>query len=548
MLDASVQKRILLEGNYLSKKDLEQAEVEARDSRRTLVEHLLATGAITRDLLGQATAEYLHVPYTDVEAHQPTRELVLRIPETIARKKGVVFVSVGAKKAVVATDRPDQPGLKEELKKLVPGMSLSVTYAPTEAIEACFLHYRKALETRFSAIIQGQRRVAPELLGEIISDALAYRTSDIHIEPQPATAIVRFRVDGLLREAGRLPREQYENLLNLIKVQSRLRMDEHFAAQDGSMRIERGQQVVDIRTSVVPTVEGEKIVLRILAAYIQSLALGDLGLSPRDQEAIETAAAKPFGMMLVTGPTGSGKTTTLYALLQLLNRADVNITTVEDPVEYKMLGVNQIQVNAQTGLTFAKGLRSIVRQDPDVILVGEIRDTETAEIAINAALTGHLLLSTFHANDAMTAIPRLLEMGVEPFLLSSTLNLVVAQRLVRKICDQCKQSVSLSPKSLPLAGAEQYFGTTKRTFYRGKTCEACNFTGYKGRVAIVECLQVTPEMRDLILRRASSQQVWKLARAQGMRSMFDDGIEKVKTGVTTLEELLRIAQPPEAST
>ncbi len=546
MLDEQVQKRILLEGNYLSKKDLEQAEVEARASRRTLMDHLLATGAITRELMGQATAEYLHVPYTDLEAHQPTRELVLRIPETIARKKGVVFVSVGAKRAVAATDRPDQPGLKEELKKLVPGMTVSVTYAPTEAVEACFIHYRKALETRFSAIIKEQRRVAPELLAEIISDALAYRTSDIHVEPQGTSAVVRFRVDGLLREAGRLPREQYENLLNLIKVQSRLRTDEHFAAQDGSMRIEQGQQVVDLRTSVAPTVEGEKIVLRVLAAYIQSLALADLGLSPKDQEAVESAASKPFGMMLVTGPTGSGKTTTLYALLQFLNRGDVNITTVEDPVEYKMRGVNQIQVNPQTNLTFAKGLRSIVRQDPDVILVGEIRDTETAEIAVNAALTGHLLLSTFHANDAMTAVPRLLEMGVEPFLLSSTLNLIVAQRLVRKICDQCKQSASVSPKTLPLADAERYFGTAKRTFYRGKTCEACNFTGYKGRVAIVECLQVTPEMRDLILRRASSQQVWKLARAQGMRSMFDDGIEKVKNGVTTLEELLRIAQPPEA--
>ena len=252
-------------------------------------------------------------------------------------------------------------------------------------------------------------------------------------------------------------------------------------------------------------------------------------------------------MILTTGPTGSGKTTTLYALLKIVNSPDVNITTIEDPVEYKVLGVNQIQVNRETNLTFAKGLRSIVRQDPDIILVGEIRDKETAEIAVNAALTGHLLYSTFHANDAATAIPRLLDMGIQPFLLASTLEIIVAQRLVRKICDHCRHSVTKSGKDFntpQLRALNKYFGSKTTTFYEGKKCGACGDTGYKGRTAIFEFILITPEMQNLILHAPSAQEIWKLARKEGSKTLFEDGIEKVKTGVTTVEELLRVAEPP----
>jgi type IV pilus assembly protein PilB len=252
-------------------------------------------------------------------------------------------------------------------------------------------------------------------------------------------------------------------------------------------------------------------------------------------------------MILVTGPTGSGKTTTLYALIKMLNQPQVNIMTIEDPVEYRIAGVNQIQVNTATNLTFAKGLRSIIRQDPDVVLVGEIRDTETAEIAVNAALTGHLMLSTFHANDAATAIPRLLNMNVEPFLLASTLELIVAQRLVRRICEHCRRSVTYSQSELTekFEDAKNYFTGKTVTLYEGKGCEACSHTGYKGRLAVFEFIKVTAEIENLILENPASKQIWELARTQGTRSMFEDGIDKVKNGITTIDELLRVTEPPE---
>jgi len=302
----------------------------------------------------------------------------------------------------------------------------------------------------------------------------------------------------------------------------------------------------DLRTSIVPTVEGEKVVLRVLASYVEGFALSDLGFTSKDEEILLSAAKKPFGMILVTGPTGSGKTTTLYGVLKVLNKPGVNITTIEDPVEYKVEGINQIQTNSQTDLTFAKGLRSIVRQDPDIILVGEIRDEETAEIAVNAALTGHLLLSTFHANDAATAIPRLLDMEVEPFLLASTLEVIIAQRLVRKICDSCRHSVSISKDELKnnYKNADKYLEGDNVTLYKGKGCDSCGGSGYKGRTAIFEFLPITPRMEELILKNPSTRDIWQLAKSEGARSLFEDGILKVKDGVTTLEELMRIAPPP----
>ncbi len=282
--------------------------------------------------------------------------------------------------------------------------------------------------------------------------------------------------------------------------------------------------------------------MRLLSEYVGSFSLGDLGLSSENQKILEESSRRPFGMVAVAGPTGSGKTTSLYGLIKNINRPEVNITTIEDPVEYKISGVNHIQVNKDTGLTFAKGLRSIVRQDPDVILVGEIRDTETAEIAVNSALTGHLLFSTFHANNTSTVIPRLLGMGVEPFILASTMELIVSQRLVRKICDSCRCSyVKNNGAGRKRDGSAKYFRTKKVALYKGKGCGCCSDTGYMGRTGIFEIIRITPEMRELILTNPSSGQVWKLAKKQGSKSLFDDGIEKVKNGVTTIDELLRVA-------
>jgi len=546
--DDNTIKNILLKGNYITEEDVKNAEDFSKTHHVSFVEYLLQENLITRDLMGQATAESFKVPYADLHSKPPTPERVQKIPEDIAKKYHAVIFSEEKDKIVIATDAPDDKDLVPELTKLFADKKLSVTYSPTADINAAFVHYKKPLETRFSKIIEKKGRIAPELLEEIFDDALVFHASDIHFEPQGKIILVRFRVDGVLHEAGRIPKEYYENILNRIKVQSGMRIDEHFSAQDGSLQYMKGATVVDLRTSIVPTVLGEKVVLRVLSAYVEGFSLGDLGLSPQHQTILEQAAAKPFGMILVVGPTGSGKTTTLYALLKLVNNPDVNITTIEDPVEYKVVGVNQIQTNGETNLTFAKGLRSIVRQDPDIILVGEIRDNETAEIAVNAALTGHLLYSTFHANDAATAIPRLLDMGIEPFLLASTLEIVIAQRLVRKICDHCKHSVIKSPKDFKtpqLRATLPYFEQKNITLYEGKKCEVCGHTGYKGRTAIFEFIPITPEMQNLMLHSPSTQEIWQLARKEGSKTLFEDGILKVKAGITTLEELLRVAEPPQ---
>jgi type II secretory ATPase GspE/PulE/Tfp pilus assembly ATPase PilB-like protein len=382
------------------------------------------------------------------------------------------------------------------------------------------------------------------LVNEIFNDAINLRASDIHFEPNEKEVIVRFRIDGMLIEAGNLPKENYENILNRIKVLSQMRIDEHYAAQDGAIRYFFDNGRVDMRVSVVPVVEGEKVVIRLLSQYVRSFSLYDLGLNSEHEKYLKTSAKKPHGMIIVTGPTGSGKTTTLYALLKFLNKPEINLTTIEDPVEYRLPGINQIQVNSNTNLTFAKGLRSIVRQDPDIILVGEIRDIETAEISVNAALTGHLLLSTFHANDAASTIPRMLDMGVEPFLLSSTLELIIGQRLVRKICENCKTSYNISKSDLKkeVPGLEKYFTKNINTLYKGKGCDVCNGTGYKGRSAIFEFLQITPELEELILKNPSSIEIKKLANKVNGATMFFDGIEKTKSGITTIDEVKRVAE------
>jgi type IV pilus assembly protein PilB len=547
-LDDKTIKSALLKGNYITDTDVKEAEEFLKTHRLTLVEYLIQKNFITRDLLGQAVAEWYKIPYADFSVATPKVEQVEKIPEDVAKKNRVVVFSEDKTKIVVATDNPADENLSAELKKVFPNKKIQLAYAASEGIDACFVLYQKPLETRFSKIIENQGRVAPELLEEIFDDALVYRASDIHFEPQKTVVVVRFRVDGVLHEAGKIPREYYENILNRIKVRSGLRIDEHFSAQDGSLQHEKDGTFVDMRVSIVPTIEGEKVVLRVLATYVQGFTLSDLGLTNAHEQMLEKLAQKPFGMILVVGPTGSGKTTTLYALIKLVNNPNVNITTIEDPVEYKVVGINQIQVNTLTGLTFAKGLRSIVRQDPDIILVGEIRDNETAEIAVNAALTGHLLYSTFHANDAATAIPRLLDMGIEPFLLSSTLEAVIAQRLVRKICDRCRFSVVKKPSDFDttaLKSVARFFPEKTVTLYQGKGCDACGNTGYKGRTAIFEFILISLDMQNVMLKSPSTKDIWEQARKEGSRSFFEDGLDKVRSGVTTLEELLRVAEPPE---
>jgi len=545
--DQETIKKILLEGNYVTEEDIKKAEAYAEDHRVPITEYLLVEGLTSTDIIGQAIAESLGVSYSNLQLKQPAKEQVLLIPEDIAKEHRVVLFNKDEDNVIITTDDPKNEALKEILKKIFPHKKIEITFSLPDDIDATFVNYQQGLKTQFSKIIESKGRIAPEILDQIFEDALLLKTSDIHCEPQETKVVVRFRIDGILHDAGELPKEYYENIVNRLKVQAKLRIDEHFSAQDGAIRFvsKNYPHPVDLRVSIVPTLDGEKIAIRVLSSYVRDLTLSDIGLSDNLQKQILKSSKKPFGMILVTGPTGSGKTTTLYSLLKIINTQKINITTIEDPVEYKITGINQIQVNPQANLTFAKGLRAITRQDPNVVLVGEIRDLETADIAVNAALTGHLLLSTFHANNAATAIPRFIDMGVEPFLVGSTIELVIAQRLVRKICDTCKASEVVSKAKIDKFGKDvsAYFPGKSFTFYRGKGCESCSHTGYRGRVGLFEFLTTSPELQDLISKSPSTKEVTDLAKSQGFVTMFEDGVEKVNAGLTTIEELLRVVVP-----
>lgn len=383
-----------------------------------------------------------------------------------------------------------------------------------------------------------------DLVKEIIEFAYISRASDIHLDPFEDKLIVRFRIDGVMHDMFHIPKEIHPEVISRIKVLSGLRTDEHQIPQDGRLQFITSDKVkFDIRVSIVPTYHEENTVMRLLIQEGQAAReIETLGFSERDLLVVTNAIAKPYGMLLITGPTGSGKTTTLYTLLKKLNTPDVSIITIEDPVEFSLEGVDQIQVNSQTGLTFANGLRAILRQDPNIIMVGEIRDEETATIAVNAALTGHLLLSTLHTNDSATTLPRLLDMGIEPFLIASTVNIAIAQRLVRKICPVCKEEKKYSVSAMQTLASAFPPDTIDpdMLFYEGKGCKTCNNTGYLGRLPIYEVLDATDAIREAILARQTAAELKKIAMHEGMTTMLEDGIRKAAQGLTTLEEILRV--------
>lgn len=385
---------------------------------------------------------------------------------------------------------------------------------------------------------------AVTLVDLFIEAAEVARASDIHIQPESNNVRLRYRIDGILRdifENSKISAELNHEIISRIKVVSGLRTDEHMAPQDGRFRtkVEESDNV-DVRVSIMPTYYGENAVLRVLAAT-QTFDLSDLGFTADGMKRVERAISKPYGMILANGPTGSGKTTTLYTILKRLNKADASIVTIEDPIEYSLDGTTQIQINNQTGLTFANGLRSILRQDPNIIMVGEIRDEETAGIAVNAALTGHLVLSTLHTNDSATTFPRLIDMGVPPFLVSSTVNVAMGQRLVRQVCQNCKTERSLTKDEIKsLKEVVPYVETRDNIFYTGKGCDVCNGTGYAGRVGIREVLEVNDEIKKLVMARADAGEIKAAAVRAGMVTMLEDGFLKAKEGLTTLEEVLRI--------
>ena len=384
------------------------------------------------------------------------------------------------------------------------------------------------------------------LIDYLVEKAHTTRASDIHIDPGVKDVRVRFRVDGVLQEALSFPKNIHGEIISRIKVLAKLRTDEHQATQDGRFRYVFGEtaEFVDVRVSIVPTYHGENAVMRLLSDKAENFSLESLGFSESDRKKIKEAINKSSGMVLATGPTGSGKTTTLYTIIKMLNSPGVSIVTIEDPIEYAVSDIEQIQVNNKSGLSFANGLRSILRQDPNIIMVGEIRDAETANIAVNTALTGHLLLSTLHTNDAATTLPRLLDMGIEEYLVASTVNIAIGQRLVRKICQNCKEKIEIT-KTLRESLNSSLSGKMikeNQVLYKGKGCEKCGKSGYSGRICINEVLVADDVIREAILRKASASEIRTLAIGRGMTTMIEDGFYKVEEGLTTIEEILRVVR------
>ncbi len=385
-------------------------------------------------------------------------------------------------------------------------------------------------------LFQRDSSPAVRLVNTVLIKASSVNASDVHFEPYEDETVVRIRMDGVLHDYTKIPPNIYQEVVSRIKVMAKLNVAERRIPQDGKIRVKIGNKDYDIRVSVIPTVHGERVVLRLLEKTGKLLTLEELGLSNEDKEKVKRLAEKPYGIVLVTGPTGAGKSTTLYAMLLHIKNPKKNIITIEDPVEYQIKGISQIQVNPKVGLTFATGLRSILRQDPDVIMVGEIRDPETAEVSVQAALTGHLVLSTLHTNDAPSAITRLKDMGIEPFLIASTLEGVIAQRLVRKICENCKEEYEPTEEELRELGLK---GRNYR-FYRGRGCDECLGTGYRGRIGIFEVLELDEELKKLINITQDANEIRKKAKEKGFKTLIEDGIDKILKGITTSSEVLSV--------
>ena len=542
----------LRELGVIDPKILFQKFEEARNTKTPFEEILISSDLITDAHLGEVISGIVNVPLIKLSQTPIPDDVLNLIPEIVARNYKAIVFKRDADGISIATSKPGDNTVRDYLVKKT-GLGVKVFFATERDIEEALNKYTKDITKAFKQVIEEniqklQGSEKPEVPLNAITDTIltyAYnnKASDIHIEPQEDNSIVRYRIDGDLHDIVILPKSLHDQILNRIKVLARLRTDEHQAAQDGKILFKTPKENLDLRVSVVPVINGEKIVLRLLSERSRQFGFSDLGIDAGDLKKIEDAYQKPNGMILATGPAGCGKTTTLYAVLRILNKRGVNIMTIEDPVEYEIDGVNQIQVNPKTNLTFAEGLKSIVRQDPDIILVGEIRDAETAGIAVNSALTGHLVLSSVHTNDAAATFPRLLDFKVEPFLVSSTVRVAIAQRLVKKICSACRVSTP-TPSDKIRSGYPNIpevvsaFTESEIVLYHGKGCPVCYGSGYVGRVGIFEVLVVDEEIRQAIIDKKDSAAVRAIAVKNGMRTMLDDGLNKVKNGVTTLEEVV----------
>lgn len=549
--DADLYK-ILVGDGYLSESDVKSALEYAKLQKTSLSKAILDKDLIADENLGRLISDYLKIPFVTVSKMSIPVSVLKIIPEDMARAAKIVIFAKGQEGLKLATSDPtNREAIDMIVKKTA--VPVHVYYATEKDIENAIRFYKSEMQKTFDSLIGDQieagaiaKNDAPiaKIVDTLIEYAYDNKASDIHLEPEEEDSVVRFRIDGVLQDAIKFPKKMHERVISRIKVLAKIRIDEHLSAQDGKMQINLPNEQLDIRVSIVPIVEGEKAVLRLLTSHFQAFGLADLGMGKVDLEKVKGGFTKPYGMILSTGPTGSGKSTSMYAILKILNTRDRNIATIEDPVEYQVEGINQIQVNVKTNLTFANGLRSILRQDPDIIYVGEIRDEETADIAVNSAMTGHLVLSTLHTNDAATALPRLMDMKIEPFLISSTVNVIIGQRLVRKICDKCKSSKTIKLDEVTaLINAnivKKHLGSGEELrVYLGKGCLICHGTGYSGRIGVFEILAVSPAIQKLINDKADSDVIAKRAIAEGMTTMMDDGLDKVQQGITTIEEVLR---------
>lgn len=542
--------------NVIDPKKLQEALAYAGENRLNLADVAYDRDLLTDEQIGQALAEIAGLPFINLSQVTVPPEIRSLVPEIYCQRQLLLpFKKDRSGLHLAVVDPGNSQAIDFIFKKtglplklyLVTSRDLNNYFEATMVKETDF---GQKIKEYIKQALGHQDDLTPiiNLVTDIVNFADKNRASDIHIEPQEKESLVRFRVDSILHDIARFPVEVHQEVVTRIKVMSHLKIDEHHSAQDGKFQFETSDEKIDVRVSITPVVSGEKVVMRLLSSKSRQFSLTTLGLNSADLNKVTTAYKKPFGMILSTGPTGSGKTTTLYSILKLLNNRDVNIMTIEDPVEYEIEGINQIQVNPQTNLTFADGLKSIVRQDPNIILVGEIRDEETAEIAANAAMTGHLVLSTLHTNDAATSIPRLFDMNLEPFVIASSVNCIIAQRLVRQICLKCRQSIEASRQELLTMGLDEKSvdillkSKTKARIYHGEGCPVCHQTGFTGRIGIFEVMLVDGEVRDAVTRKANAEEIQKLAVKSGMSTMLEDGLSKILAGVTTVSEVLRVTK------
>lgn len=552
----------LIKKGLLDEKTLKSIEASLKSKNLSLEESLFEKETISDEKLGTVIAELYQVPFVKLKDKTIPTPLLRTIPHTLAAHQHILPFEKSADEIHVAINNPRNYELLNFIEKKT-GLKIKTYYATKKDIKSSLKAYNSDVNQKFTKLLKGaladrnkieSLKDAAKILDTIILFAYQNNASDIHIEPHKEGLSIRYRMDGILHNIAELPLVILDLLITRIKVLANMRSDEHRAAQDGRIKIDLDGNEITLRVSIIPIYDGEKTVMRILSSAHQELDLETLGYSEKNMKFVQRNIVKTHGILLITGPTGSGKTTTLYSVLKLLNSPEVNISTIEDPIEYRLEGVNQIQVNPKTNLTFALGLRSLLRQDPDIVMVGEIRDEETAHIAINAALTGHLVLATLHTNDVASTLPRLIEMKVEPFLLSATAQLVIAQRLVRSICVKCKKTYTMEWNQLKTFEEKMDLNQNLQTiftninngqngpltFYKGEGCDACGGTGFKGRTAIAEVMEVNDAIKKLILRNASPPEIEQAGVKEGMVLMFIDGMQKVLKGLTTIEEILRV--------